>query len=181
MQYDFLEESLAKPEMIEVVKKVRSLIDLTRSLSMPIIYTRVETDPTVPLPSERAPYLRRGVEPPRCLKGTRDAEIIDELKPKADDHVITKIRSSAFYGTRMEALLRIKNVWILLVVGGGTNWGVEWLARDAKSRDIVPVVIRDCTYSWTEEAKANSLANIDDFIGYVMGYDEVMQTVSKAK
>jgi nicotinamidase-related amidase len=181
MQYDFLKESLANPEMIAVVKKVRSLIDRTRSLSMPVIYTRVETDPTVPLPAERALYLKRGVEPPRCLKGTRDAEIIDELKPEANDQVITKIRSSAFYGTRMEALLRVKNVWIVLVVGGGTNWGVEWLARDAKSRDIVPVVLRDCTYSWSEEAQANSLASIDDFIGYVMGYDQVMQTLSKAK
>lgn len=181
MQYDFLKESLAKPEMIEVVKKVRSLIDLTRALSMPVIYTRVETDPTVPLPAERAPYLHRGVEPPRCLKGTRDAEIIDEIKPEPNDQIITKIRSSAFYGTKMEALLRIKNIWILLVVGGGTNWGVEWLARDAKTRDIVPVVIRECTYTWTEEAKANSLASIDDFIGYVMDYDQVVQTLSEAQ
>ncbi|MGH7887986.1 MAG: cysteine hydrolase family protein, partial [Candidatus Binatia bacterium] len=160
---------------------VRGLIDLSRSLSLPVIYTRVETDPELPLPPERAAFLHRGTEPPRCVKGTRDADILDELAPKPNDQIISKVRSSAFYGTRMEALLRIKNRWIVLVVGGSTNWGVEWLARDAKTRDIVPVVIRDCTYSWTEEAKAQSLDVIDNFIGYVLDCEDVRQMLSKVK
>ncbi len=67
------------------------------------------------------------------------------------------------------------------MAGGSTNWGVEWLARGAKSRDIVTVVLRDCTYSATPEAHAASLANIDDFLGYVMSYDEVVAVLSKAK
>lgn len=181
MQYDFVKASLGKPEMNEVIKKVQSLIDLSRSLSMPVIYTRVETAPELPLPPERAAYLHRGTEPPRCVKGTRDADILDELAPEPNDQIITKVRSSAFYGTKMEALLRIKNIWIVLVVGGSTNWGVEWLARDAKTRDIVPVVIRDCTYSWSEEAKAQSLDVIDNFIGYVLDSDHVIQILSNTR
>ena len=46
---------------------------------------------------------------------------------------------------------------------------------DAKSRDIVTVALRDCTYSATDEAQAASLANIDDFLGYVMNADEVVK------
>jgi nicotinamidase-related amidase len=181
MQKDFLEESLNKPEMIEVVKKVKSLLTLARSLSMHVIYTRVETDPGLPVPKERADYLRRWTEAPRGVKGTVAAEVIDELKPEPTDHIVTKIRSSAFYGTKFETLLRVNELWILVIVGGGTNWGVEWLARDAKARDVVPVVLRDCTYTWSEEAKAASLANIDDFIGYVMDWQQVVQILSKSK
>jgi nicotinamidase-related amidase len=62
-----------------------------------------------------------------------------------------------------------------VVAGGSTNWGVEWLARDAKSRDIVTVALRDCTYSATPEAQAASLANIDDFLGYVLNSGEVVE------
>ena len=58
---------------------------------------------------------------------------------------------------------------------------MEWLARDAKTRDIVPVVVRDCTYSWTEEAKAQSLDAIDNFIGYVLDADQVKQMLLNAK
>ncbi len=180
MQNDFMRESLAKPEMIEAVKQTRALIDLAHSLPIPVIYTRVESDPAMSHPPERAAYLRRKAPPP-CVKDTPGAEIIDQLKPTANDYVVTKVRSSAFYGTKMEALLRVKGVWILIVVGGSTNWGVEWLARDALTRDLVTIALRDCTYSPTPEAQAASLANIDDFLGYVMNSQEVIQILSKAK
>ncbi|HEY3028602.1 MAG TPA: isochorismatase family protein [Bradyrhizobium sp.] len=101
------------------------------------------------------------------------------LKPAADDYIVTKVRSSAFHETKLETLLRVKDVWILIVAGGSTNWGVEWLARDAKSRDIVTVALRDCTYSATDEAQAASLANIDDFLGYVMNSDEVVEMLKR--
>ncbi len=180
MQNDFIKESLSKPEMVEIVKRTRALIDLAHSLPLPVIYTRVENDPDMGYPPERAPYLTRQ-GPPTCVKGTRGAEVIDQLRPAANDTVVTKVRSSAFYGTRMESLLRVKGVWILVVAGGSTNWGVEWLARDARTRDIVTVALRDCTYSATPEAQSASLANIDDFLGYVLNYDKVVQILSAAK
>ncbi len=180
MQNDFIKESLSKPEMVEVVKRTRALIDLAHSLPIPVIYTLTESDPDMTLPPERAPYLR-GQGPPICVKGTPAADVIDQLKPIASDHLVTKVHSSTFYGTKMEALLRRKGVWILIVAGGSTNWGVEWLARDANARDIVTVALRDCTYSVTPEAQAASLATIDDFLGYVMDSHEIIQMLSKAK
>lgn len=179
MQNDFIKEALSKPEMQAVVKRTRVLIDLAHSLQMPVIYTRVETDPSIGLPRERAPYLGRPGS--ICVKGTPGAEIIDALKPRSDDYIVTKVRSSAFYQTKLDTLLRVKGVWILVVAGGSTNWGVEWLARDAKCRDLMTVVLRDCTYSATPDAQAASLANIDDFIGCVMSHDEVVQMLSAAK
>ena len=180
MQNDFIKASLSTPEMQAVVKKTKDLIDLAHKLPIPVIYTRVESDPAMAFPAERAPYLHRAA-PPICVKGTAGAEVIDALKPTAGDPIIAKVRSSAFHETKLETLLRVKGVWILIVAGGSTNWGVEWLARDAKSRDIVTVALRDCTYSATPEAQAASLANIDDFLGYVMDSSQVMETLSKAK
>ena len=178
MQNDFIKTSLSKPEMKAVVKRTRDLIDLAHSLPIPVIYTRVEYDPAVGFPTERAPYLRRSGSP-ICVKGTAGAEVIDELKPSANDYVVTKVRSSAFHETKLETLLRVNDVWILVVAGGSTNWGVEWLARDAKSRDLVTVALRDCTYSATDEAQTASLANIDDFLGYVMNSDEVVKMLKR--
>lgn len=179
MQNDFIKASLSKPEMQAVVKRTKALIDLAHKLPIPVIYTRVESDPAMTFPKERAPYLSRAT-PPMCVKGTAGAEVIDELKPGAGDYVVTKVRSSAFHETKLETLLRVKGAWILIVAGGSTNWGVEWLARDAKSRDIVTVALRDCTYSATAEAQDASLANIDDFLGYVMDSGQVMELLSKA-
>jgi ureidoacrylate peracid hydrolase len=174
MQNDFIKASLSKPAMQAVVQRTRALIDLAHSLPIPVIYTRVENDPAMGFPAERAPYLRRAGSP-ICVKGTDGAEVIDELKPASGDYIVTKVRSSAFHETKLETLLRVKDVWILIVAGGSTNWGVEWLARDAKCRDIVTVALRDCTYSASDEAQAASLANIDDFLGYVMNSEEVVK------
>jgi ureidoacrylate peracid hydrolase len=145
-----------------------------------VIYTRVESDPAMTFPIERAPYLRPAT-PPICVKGTEGAEIIDDLKPTSNDFIITKVRSSAFHETRLETLLRVKSVWVLIVAGGSTNWGVDWLVRDAKSRDIVTVVLRDCTYSATPEAQAATLENIDAFLGYVFTSDEVLRILAKVE
>jgi nicotinamidase-related amidase len=179
MQNDFIKASLARAEMQAVVKRTRSLIELAHNLPIPVIYTRVENDPAMGFPAERAPYLRRP-GPPICVKGTAGAEVIDALKPEAGDFIVSKVRSSAFHETKFETLLRVKDVWILIVAGGSTNWGVEWLARDAKCRDLVTVALRDCTYSATEDAQAASLANIDDFLGYVMNADEVAKILKNA-
>ncbi len=177
MQNDFIKASLGKPEMAEVVRRTKSLVDLAHSLHMPVIYTRFEMDLDMLLPAEKAPYLRRAGNP-ICVKGSEGADVIQELRPAPGDFVITKVRSSAFYGTKLETLLRVKGIWVLVVAGGSTNWGVEWLARDASSRDIVTVALRDCTYSATPEAQAASLANIDDFIGYVMESRQVEEFLS---
>jgi nicotinamidase-related amidase len=145
---------------------------------VPVIYTRAGHDPKMAPPEDRAPYLSRP-GPSVCVRGEHSGEIVDELAPGPEDHVVDKVRSSAFYGTRMEALLRVHNRWIVVAAGGSTNWGIEWLARDAKARDILPVALRDCTYSGTDEAQAASLANIDDFIGYVLNADEVERMLTK--
>jgi nicotinamidase-related amidase len=70
---------------------------------------------------------------------------------------------------------------VFFVISASTNWDVEWLARDARCRDLLTVALRDCTYSATPEAQAASLANIDDFIGCVMSQDEIVQMLSDAK
>src|SRR5215470_13202104 len=92
MQNDFIKQSLSKPEMQAVIKRTKALIDLAHSISIPVIYKRVESDPAMTFPAERAPYLRRST-PPTCVKGTTGAEIIDQLKPLDGDYVITKVRS----------------------------------------------------------------------------------------
>ena len=105
MQNDFIKASLSKPEMQAVVKRTRALIDLAHKLPIPVIYTRVESDPAVTFPEARAPYLSRAT-PPMCVKGTAGAEVNDELTPGADDNVVTKERSSAINETKLETLMR---------------------------------------------------------------------------
>ena len=58
LQNDFVKAFLSTPETQAVVKRTRVLVDLAHSLPIPVIYTRVENDPAMTYPSERAAYLR---------------------------------------------------------------------------------------------------------------------------
>jgi nicotinamidase-related amidase len=180
MQYDFVSDHLHDPEMQFMVKRTRELIDLAHQIGMPVIYTRVESDQAIRFPRERTPYLSSaGSKRLICEKGSRGAEILDELKPGPSDFVITKVRYSAFYGTPLESLTRIKGIWIFLIVGGSLNRGIEWLARDSLTRDIVNIVIADLTHSGTKEEQEASLANFRSFLGYIIKSDEAKSILSR--
>src|SRR5262245_18426425 len=111
MQNDFIKASLSKPEMQAVVKRTKNLIDLAHALTIPVIYTRVEYDPAAGFPADCAEYLPRA-GPTNCVKGTEGAEVINELKPRPYDYIVSKVRLSAFHVTKLETLLRVQNVWI---------------------------------------------------------------------
>lgn len=180
MQYDFVGAHLHNPDIQFMVKRTSELIDIAHQTSMPVIYTRVESDPAIRFPEERTPYLSApGSKHLICEKGSRGAEILDELKPGPSDFVITKVRYSAFYGTPLESLTRIKGIWIFLIVGGSLNRGIEWLARDALTRDIVNIIIEDLTHSRTKEEQEASLSNFKSFLGYVIKSGEAKSILSR--
>jgi len=50
MQNDFIKGPSSKPAIMEAVERTKTLLDLARSLPIPVIYTRVETDPAMSSP-----------------------------------------------------------------------------------------------------------------------------------
>jgi nicotinamidase-related amidase len=57
------------------------------------------------------------------------ADIIDELEPQPEDHLITKRRRSAFHDTGLDTLLRDLGVTQIVLAGVSTSSGVESTAR----------------------------------------------------
>ena len=90
----------------EIIPKVRELIDLCKSIDIPVFYTESVREASgidlltkihTLLPKAREERLKI----PICVRGTWDAKTIDELKPKEEegDHIIIKRRDSAFQDT----------------------------------------------------------------------------------
>ena len=93
----------------EIIPKVRELIDLCKSLDIPVFYTEsVREASGIDLLTKIHTLLPRAREErlkiPICVRGTWDAQTIDELKPKEEegDHIIIKRRDSAFQDTELE-------------------------------------------------------------------------------
>jgi nicotinamidase-related amidase len=91
---------------------------------------------------------RLGAAPLRyTIPGTPGHEFIEELTPLGNELVVPKYRSSAFWGTNLELLLRSNGVRTVVVTGCTTEGCVESTARDAMFSDHYVVVADDCVGS----------------------------------
>ncbi len=79
--------------------------------------------------------------------GSFGHEFVDELKPESGELIVPKWRSSAFWGTNLDLLLRSNSVQSLVVTGCTTEGCVESTARDAMFNDYYVVIADDCVAS----------------------------------
>jgi nicotinamidase-related amidase len=80
----------------------------------------------------------------RCAPGTKDVEILEELKPVGDEIVLNKLSTNAFASSPMDAVLRYMNIRELMVAGVNTNYCVESFVRTASDLGYEVVLLEDC-------------------------------------
>lgn len=91
---------------------------------------------------------RVGAEPLRyTIPGTDGHDFIQELTPQDDELVVRKYRSSAFWGTNLDMLLRSNGIQTVVVSGCTTEGCVESTARDAMFSNYYVVLAQDCVAS----------------------------------
>jgi nicotinamidase-related amidase len=112
------------------------------------------------------------------LEGTRGAEIVREIAPKAEDIVLRKIKPSAFHGTPLVGLLISAGIDTVVVVGGSTSNCVRATVIDSVSYNFRTIVPNDAVFDRVQLSHEVSLMDIDRQLGDVMTSDEVIACVS---
>ncbi len=79
--------------------------------------------------------------------GSEGQRLIPELTVHDSDLVVRKYRSSGFWGTNLDMLLRSNAIQTVVVSGCTTEGCVESTARDAMFNDYYVVVAEDCVAS----------------------------------
>jgi nicotinamidase-related amidase len=91
------------------------------------------------------------------VPGTPGHEFAEELVPLPGELVVRKYRSSAFWGTNMELLLRSNGIKTVVIGGCTTEGCVESTARDAMFSDHYVVIATDCVGSDDKEQHEASM------------------------
>lgn len=164
-----------------IVPATRKLIEACKAQSIPDIWTiqhHFVEDHTRAQHKIR-PHTERRARL-ACQPGTWDAEIVDELKPLIDEHshLIEKHKFSAFYGTRLEVLLRILGRRTLLIAGTTTNACVDTTVREAYMRDYDILIVKDCVGGVNPEWHEMALAVWERYVGAVVSLDEVLASLA---
>ena len=91
---------------------------------------------------------RRNQPPLRyTIPGTPGHEFAPEFTPLENELVVRKYRSSGFWGTNLDMLLRSNGIKTVVVGGCTTEGCVESTARDAMFNDFYVVIAEDCVAS----------------------------------
>jgi len=107
-----------------------------------------------------SPYgiLKGVVDSNAFVKGEWGAEIIDDLKPEADDIVVEGKRGlDTFASTNLDFILRSKGITTVALGGFLTNCCVESTMRSAYERGYEVVTLSDCVAATSAEEHANAI------------------------
>lgn len=112
---------LEVPETRKVVPKLKKEIEKARAEGNPVIYI---CDAHAPDDKEFSKF----GWPPHAVKGTKGAEVVEELKPQKDDVLIEKTTYSGFYKTDLDETLRKLGIDSLRLTGCVTHICVMFTA-----------------------------------------------------
>ena len=139
-----------------MIPRLARLIEGARAAAVPVIYIQMTVLPN--RASESPAQIRFNLrlhlashgegEPLRYTEdGSEGQSILDELAPADGDLIVKKYRSSGFWGTNLDLLLRSNGIKSVVVTGCTTEGCVESTARDALFNDYYVVVAEDCVAS----------------------------------
>jgi ureidoacrylate peracid hydrolase len=165
----------------EIIPNISYLINLCRNARIPVFYTQAVreasgidllTNSHRILPKSRE---ERIMKKPICVRGTWDADIVDEIKPLSEDYIVVKRRDSAFHDTEIEVWLRSLGVDTIIFSGIDTSICVETSLRDAFNIGYDIVLISDATASSNKKHYESTLDNVNGYYGLVMDLKEFSQ------
>ncbi len=181
--YDLMGLNISKYS--DVVPSLKRLIAFCRKVKIPIFYSQaVREESGIDLltrshrilPKSREERIKRR---PICIRGSWDAEIVEELKPNFDDHVVIKRRDSVFQDTEVEVWLRSLGIDSIIFAGIDTSICVESSLRDAFNHGYDIILISDATASNNLNHYNSTLDNIRNYYGLVMNLDEFIGNSGK--
>ena len=170
----------------KIVTNLARLIAACREAQIPIFYTEQVREASGLdlytrlhriIPSRRAEFLRI----PSCVRGTWDAEIIDELRPLEGDHIVVKRRDSAFQDTELDLWLRSNYVDTIICTGVDTAICVENTLTDGFNSGYDVILVEDATASsWKQIGKA-TIKKVAGSYGWVWKTDQLIEQVNACK
>jgi nicotinamidase-related amidase len=123
---------------------------------------------------------RTDAGPPKLAFPPDWTELVPELQPQPDDHLVTKQRWGAFLGTSLDDYLRQHGVTQLVITGIATSIGVESTARSAYDLRYNVVLVTDAMTDRDADAHRNSIEKIFPRLGETTTTNDLLKTLEKS-
>jgi gluconolactonase len=161
-----------------VVANVQKLAAAFRRAKAPVIHVWYIVEKGAPGLKLNAP-LFNGVKDTKALvRGTWGAKPAKGLEAKPGDHVVEKMRMSAWQGTRLENLLAGLGVDTVVVSGAWTNMSIEHTARTGADKGYNMIVPEDGCSTMNADWHNASINYALQNVSQVVKVDDVIAALS---
>lgn len=165
-----------------VIGPIGGLLARARDQGVHVVFTRLVHD------AERGPMEARHVLKPktwttsgeRLVPGTRGAEVVDALAPRAGEIVIDKPGYSAFEGTDLADQLHARGIRTLLFTGVTTYACVLASAFAAFDHDFDVIFLTDMVASWRPDLDRAAFDVVDLLLGHSVPSDALVFAAAPA-
>ena len=120
------------------------LAEVCRRRGVMVIHVWFIVEPGAPGVTLNAPLFEGLVESKAMVRGTWGAAPVGGLEAKPGDHVVEKMRMSAWEGSGLETVLKSGRRDFVIVTGAWTNMSIEHTARTGADKGYVMIVPEDC-------------------------------------
>ncbi len=114
-------------------------------------------------------------------EGSPGAAIIDELRPRPEEPIVPKRRTSAFLHSDLDLILRSSSIETLALAGIATSGAVLSTVRVAADLDYGLVVLEDCCGDGNEEVHHALMTSIFPSQATVTSADHFIQALAPSK
>ena len=160
-----------------VVENVARLAAAARSAGVPVIHVHYVVDPGAPGTKLNAGLYRAVKESNALVRGTWGAAAAPGVEPQEGDLVVEKMRTSAFYNTRLMTLLQGFGTEAVIVTGAWTHMSIEHTARYGADAGYRMIVINDACSSINDEWHNAGLNYALTAIGEVASVEQAIEAL----
>jgi ureidoacrylate peracid hydrolase len=170
-------------EYQRIIPKVKELIMFCRDRKIPIFHTEAVREASgidlltrfhrlLPLAREER------LKVPITVRGTWDAQTIDEIKPTVSDLIVIKRRDGAFQDTELRVWLQSEGINTLVFCGIDTSICVETSLREAFNIGYDVILVSNCTASGNNRHYETTLERVRDYYGLVLDTERFYKLIN---
>jgi nicotinamidase-related amidase len=128
-----------------IVARIAELASAFRAAGLPVVHCHIAHRPDLAGVSPNSLLGALTIKNRTLIAGTPDTLPPAELAPHHDDHVSTRATGiTAFYGTDLDATLRLRSVETIVLTGVSTDVAIPGLALEAVNRGYYVRIPADC-------------------------------------
>ncbi|WP_306119048.1 MULTISPECIES: isochorismatase family protein [unclassified Roseitalea] len=125
------------------IANIARLAERCRQLGVPVIHVHFVVPPDARGLTLNAPLFEGVIDNNALRRGSWGAAAVAGLEPRESDHVVEKMRMSAWEGTELETILKAEGRDMIIQTGAWTNMSIEHTARTGADKGYVMVIPED--------------------------------------